>query len=139
VAARARQETSATKESVLSSCNEHVHPSAPPKKKEFNMNTTKIHSLPDYPVHIRRFGTTDSYTTQTVSPGVNTLYIMLIFPQSELAHRLSKKWYASSNKNKRYLAQVTNKENQAWFYLELTLQVWVRVAERKPRVTRHEP
>ena len=44
---------------------------------------------------------------------------MLNFLQSELAHRLSKKWYASSNKNKRYLAQVTNKENQAHFYLEL--------------------
>jgi hypothetical protein len=121
VAARAQRETSATKKSISSSRNENARPHVVvhPKKKEFNMNTTKIHSLPDYPVHIRRFGTTDSYTTQTVSPGVNTLYTMLIFPQSELAHRLSKKWYASSNKNKRYLAQITKKENQARFYLGL--------------------
>jgi hypothetical protein len=85
VATRARRETRslATKESVSLSRNEHAGPSsrsAPSKKKEFNMNTTKIHSLPDYAVHIRRFGTTDSYTTQTVSPSINTLYIQLIFP-----------------------------------------------------------
>ena len=77
VAARARQETSATKESILSSCNECAGLSVPPKIKAFNMNTTKIHSLMDYAIHIRRFGTTDSYTTQTVSPGVMlTPYIL---------------------------------------------------------------
>lgn len=82
VAARVQQETSAKKKRKLLSHNEYATsgPSAPPKKKEFNMNTMKIHSLPDYPAHIRRFGTTDFYTTQTVSPSVNTLYIMLIFP-----------------------------------------------------------
>jgi hypothetical protein len=119
VSARARRETSATMKSISSSHTGHARPSAHAKIKQFNMNTTKIHSLPDYAAHIRRFGTTDSYTTQTVSPSVDTLYIMLIFLQSELAHRLSKKRYMSSNKNKRYLAQVTNKENQARFYLQL--------------------
>ncbi|KAL6305511.1 hypothetical protein BKA93DRAFT_731033, partial [Sparassis latifolia] len=37
------------------------------RKKEFNMNTFKAHSLGDYPWYIRTYGTTDSYTTQIVS------------------------------------------------------------------------
>jgi hypothetical protein len=73
VAARARRE------SKSSLHKEHASPSAPVKKKEFNMNTIKIHCLPDYAVHIRRFGTTDSYTTQTVSPDNSILHITLIF------------------------------------------------------------
>ena len=79
-AARARRETSATEKRVSLSLKEHNGPSARPKKKEFKMNTTKIHSLPDYAVHIRRFETTDSYTTQTVSSSFSIIYIMLIFP-----------------------------------------------------------
>ena len=37
------------------------------KKKEFNMNTFKTHSLDHYVATIRRLGTTDSYSTETVS------------------------------------------------------------------------
>src|SRR6267378_3120927 len=37
------------------------------KVKRFNLNTYKIHCIPDYPNAIRRYGTTDSYSTQTVS------------------------------------------------------------------------
>jgi hypothetical protein len=36
------------------------------KRKTLNLNTYKLHALGDYPNTIRRFGTTDSYTTQTV-------------------------------------------------------------------------
>ncbi|KAN0088099.1 hypothetical protein V8E55_006720, partial [Tylopilus felleus] len=32
--------------------------------KVLNIQTYKIHSLADYPVQIRMFGTTDSYSTQ---------------------------------------------------------------------------
>ncbi len=35
--------------------------------KKFNLATYKIHCIPDYPSAIRLFGTTDSYSTQTVS------------------------------------------------------------------------
>lgn len=35
--------------------------------KRFNLRTYKLHSLGDYPQMIRRFGTTDSYSTQIVS------------------------------------------------------------------------
>ena len=36
------------------------------KVKRFNMSTYKIHCIPDYPDAIRKYGTTDSYSTQTV-------------------------------------------------------------------------
>jgi hypothetical protein len=37
------------------------------KLKAFNMNTYKLHSVGDYVDMIRRYGTTDSYSTQVVS------------------------------------------------------------------------
>jgi hypothetical protein len=37
------------------------------KKKKFNISTYKFHALGDYVRTIRMFGTTDSYSTQTVS------------------------------------------------------------------------
>ena len=44
-----------------------------PVQKLFNLMTYKLHALGDYVYHIVRFGTTDSYSTQTVrnlQPGV---------------------------------------------------------------------
>ena len=38
------------------------------KKKKLNLNTYKFHALGDYVSTIRLFGTTDSYSTQVVSP-----------------------------------------------------------------------
>ena len=37
-----------------------------PLRKVFNLVTYKLHALGDYVYHILRFGTTDSYSTQTV-------------------------------------------------------------------------
>lgn len=37
-----------------------------PKKKVLNIKTYKFHALGDYPWTIRTFGTTDSYSTQSV-------------------------------------------------------------------------
>lgn len=37
------------------------------KTKTFNMTTFKLHCIPDYPLAIRQYGTTDSYSTQIVS------------------------------------------------------------------------
>ncbi|KAH9018100.1 hypothetical protein EDB85DRAFT_1874003 [Lactarius pseudohatsudake] len=70
------------------------------KAKRFNMTTYKIHCIPDYPDAIRRYGTTDSYSTQT----------------SELAHRLSKMWYRTSNKNRGFIGQIASKESRTRFY-----------------------
>ena len=67
MAARARRNAAdaqrATAAGPLSACSRR----AAPKQKVFNMNTTKIHSIPDYPSHVWQFGMTDSYSTQTVS------------------------------------------------------------------------
>jgi hypothetical protein len=38
-----------------------------PKTKPFNLSTPKLHALGDYISTIRKYGTTDSYSTQTVS------------------------------------------------------------------------
>ena len=38
-----------------------------PKRKEYNLKTFKLHALGHYVRDIRRYGTTDSYSTQTVS------------------------------------------------------------------------
>jgi len=38
-----------------------------PRRKKFNLQTYKFHSLGDYATTIRRFGTTDSYSTELVS------------------------------------------------------------------------
>jgi hypothetical protein len=37
------------------------------RPKKFNLQTYKYHSLGDYPDTIRRYGTTDSYSTEPVS------------------------------------------------------------------------
>jgi hypothetical protein len=38
------------------------------REKTFNLNTYKFHALGDYAATIRQFGTTDSYSTEMVSP-----------------------------------------------------------------------
>ncbi|KAJ3531696.1 hypothetical protein NMY22_g8044 [Coprinellus aureogranulatus] len=52
------------------------------KARTWNLNTPKFHALGDVVAYIRRFGTTDSYSTQL----------------SERAHRLSKSRYRKTNK-----------------------------------------
>jgi len=46
----------------------HAQPNSNTRRpKTLNLHTYKIHSLGDYSATIRRYGTTDSYTTETVS------------------------------------------------------------------------
>lgn len=44
-----------------------------PRRKTFNLQIYKYHSLGDYSKTIRRFGTTDSYSTEPVS--IDTYYV----------------------------------------------------------------
>ena len=61
------------------------------KKKQLNLRTYKYHALGDYVDTIRRLGTTDSYSTQSVSFCVELCDIAhLRGHQSELEHRRSK-------------------------------------------------
>ena len=49
-----------------------------PKRRYFNLSTYKLHVLGDYPNQIRRFGTTDSFSTQPVSlicPHFSSVYL----------------------------------------------------------------
>ena len=50
-----------------------------PKKKLLNLETYKWHALPDYPQAIRRFGTTDNTTTQTVYSTTNSPLIFATY------------------------------------------------------------
>jgi hypothetical protein len=58
--ARQRQQTKVA--------TEHNAPGIARKRKIFNLNTYKNHSLGDYVRTIRMYGTTDSYSTEPVSP-----------------------------------------------------------------------
>jgi len=70
--------------------------------RTFNILTYKLHVLGDYAASIRLFGTTDSYTTQIVRVSCSatlTIFILtLCILQGELAHRLIKMLYRSTNK-----------------------------------------
>jgi hypothetical protein len=70
---RRQQEQTSTKKPALVNPPSALHTNAPTqvasqhrRRKEFNLNTYKIHSLGDYPSSIRRAGTTDNWTTQLV-------------------------------------------------------------------------
>lgn len=72
------------------------------KLRTWSLDTPKFHSLGDAVPYIRRFGTTDSYSTQLVSVLRLLSYcdmILTIFVrQSERAHRFSKARYTRTNK-----------------------------------------
>jgi hypothetical protein len=53
-----------------------THPASESKQKVFSINTYKYHSLGDYANTIRKFGTSDSYSTEPVrSSGTRSLFI----------------------------------------------------------------
>ncbi|KAI9067490.1 hypothetical protein FKP32DRAFT_1673036 [Trametes sanguinea] len=66
-----------------------------PRKKEYNMNTYKIHSLGDYPDAMVSVGTLDSYTTRL----------------GELAHRAAKYRYSRTSK-KGFVKQISDIERR---------------------------
>jgi hypothetical protein len=88
--ARTRRQASKTAGKKKQPVSKHPHPNARPSRsiadvdsedpavasgeqarsrrlKAFNLNTYKAHALGDYTATIRRFGTTDSYSTEPVS------------------------------------------------------------------------
>jgi hypothetical protein len=66
--------------------------------KQLNLNTYKYHSLGDYVHTIRRFGTTDSYSTQPVSSRrCCVLFVSYEDHQSEREHRTSKARFLRTN------------------------------------------
>lgn len=57
-----------------------------PKQKKLNLHTYKFHALGDYVDTIQMFGTTDNYTTQTVSTWSASFFLLLNGCQGELEH-----------------------------------------------------
>lgn len=78
--------------------------SAGKRHRTFNLSTYKIHALGDYASAVVEFGTTDSYSTQIVSP--SSLFRLshlvtesLIYPKGELEHRRAKAQARRTNHN----------------------------------------
>ena len=62
MAARIRREA----ENTMAGINSTATGLQPNRKKQLNLCTIKFHALGDYTQYIRKYGTTDSYTTQLV-------------------------------------------------------------------------
>lgn len=77
----------------------------------FNLATYKIHALGHYPKWIRRFGTTDSYSTQTVWHLIHVSSNFLICLQGELEHRRIKRFYARTN-HRAFQRQISRHERR---------------------------
>jgi hypothetical protein len=94
-------QTSAAPETISSETTPEIVPKKK-KRRTLNLSTYKVHALGDYVRTIRMFGTTDSYSTQTVRYII--LYhlcslAILSFIKGELEHRRVKRLYGRTNKN----------------------------------------
>jgi hypothetical protein len=84
------------------------------RQKSFSLNTYKVHALGDYAATIRRYGTTDSYSTEPVR---NICYhfsckeILMVFIKGELEHRSAKARYTRTNR-KNFTKQITQIERR---------------------------
>jgi len=86
--------------------------------KTLNLETFKYHALGDISATIRRYGTTDSYSTQLVSvkrcqeaPSIS--FCLHHYLQGELEHRTSKNRYRRTNR-KGFLKQLTQIERRQY-------------------------
>ena len=82
------------------------------KTKTLNLQTYKLHALGDYPEQIRAYGTTDSYSTQSVShPGLLVHSSLLFSLQGELKHRVGKNRFAHTSR-KVFIPQLVSIERR---------------------------
>jgi hypothetical protein len=73
--------------------------------RKLDLQTYKFHAMGDGPSTVRRRGTLDSYSTQTVSTLPPSLYV-LIAEQGEREHRVPKSMYKRTSKNRDSTRQV---------------------------------
>jgi hypothetical protein len=83
------------------------------RQKSFSLNTYKVHALGDYATTIRRYGTTDSYSTE---PVCNTHHHFLrgcphCSVKGELEHRSPKARYTRTSR-KHFIKQLTQIERR---------------------------
>jgi hypothetical protein len=83
------------------------------RHKTFNLNTYKLHSLGDYVTSIRKYGTTDSYSTEPVCEASYLFEYQTadwLF-QGELEHRSPKARYTRTSR-KHFIKQLTQIERR---------------------------
>ena len=73
--------------------------------KVLNLRTYKLHALGDYPAQIRMYGTTDSYSTQSVSCAGVIPTLLINYLQGELEHRTSKRRFMRTS-HKAFIPQL---------------------------------
>ena len=81
-------------------------------KRLFSLCTYKLHALGHYVAAIARFGTTDSYSTQTVRIHLLFLILSQFNHQGELEHRRVKRFYARTNKRKTFTQQIAKQQRR---------------------------
>ncbi|KAJ3562565.1 hypothetical protein NP233_g9492 [Leucocoprinus birnbaumii] len=87
--------------------------------KPLNLSTYKLHGLGDYVDYIIKFGPSDGFSTQTVSPVENSAFsdqastqILRCGIQGELEHRRVKKFYIRTNKMSTFAWQIARHERR---------------------------
>ncbi|KAK0439080.1 uncharacterized protein EV420DRAFT_1735640 [Desarmillaria tabescens] len=111
-AARLRRQAQQAKKSTTSAKSESKKASTSKGHRRFNLNTYKFHSFGDYPRAIRRYGTTDSYSTQT----------------GEQEHHRVKLFYARTNKRGHVRQIAVLEQRQRWLQ-----RIYARRAEELKR------
>jgi hypothetical protein len=76
------------------------------------MDTYKLHALGDYVTAIRRFGTTDNYSTQVVSHFFYSSSLSIVGEQGELEHRRVKRFYPRTNKSASFTQQISKHQRR---------------------------
>lgn len=112
---RASKKDASQSSNAMPTTSERIFSALP---KKFNVLTIKNHSLGDYPDQIRRYGTTDSYSTEPVCSYflfLSPTFILNAFScqcQSELEHRKPKSRYKRTDKKNfvKQLAQIERRE-----------------------------
>ena len=80
------------------------------RPKTFNLQTYKVHALGDYLSSIRKFGTTDSYSTEPVIKCTRyILHYCWYGKQGELEHHISKARYCQTD-GKEFMKQMASIE-----------------------------
>ena len=70
-----------------------ANPAAASKFRDFNMETYKLHGLPDYPASIRAYGVTENTSTKNVCYLFVIHQLYLTWLQGEGEHKRSKQFY----------------------------------------------
>lgn len=95
-AARGRRAATLTQKKQGRTSTQSVNP----KKIPFQLNTYKFHALGDYAAYIRKYGTTDNYSTQIVGLSISFLKNLSAYLsiKGEVEHKRVKKFYPRTQK-----------------------------------------